>query len=236
MTIKKITLPENNLPIFQALAEAECRIQKIPANEENLKSFIYEFAVDSMDSFTPSPHLGVNSSTPKLAESFYKEFDEVFSSNVGWVAGKMKDKTPDVVKNKIGRLKGGIVNLVQLYMELGYGMKTKSRHIGLNTDFDYHKKVDELTTPEDYKRFLRVEQNKYARLYVATILTDVVMAVFKKLDTDMLQSIAENNLWGIEGIHDAEKAFKLLKSPINRRGFIKKVRGSLTVGDDTEEE
>lgn len=233
---KTITLPINNLPIFEALALAECRNQKISTSKDNVEAFIYEFAEEAIThSFTPSDDLGTNPVTPKIAESFYKEFDELFSDN-GWIAGKVKSKDPDIIKKKIGRLKGGLVNIVQLYMELGYELKTKNKRQGLNTDFDYHKKLDEHTTPEDYKKFLSVEQNKYARLYVATILSDVILAVFKKLDTDMLQSISDGDLWNIEGINDAEKAFKVLKSPKNRRDFVKKVRSSLKVGDSAEEE
>lgn len=232
--MKKITLPQNNFPIFEALAQAECRRQKVSTTPENVESFVYEFAEEAyLHSFTPSEELGKNPNTPKIAESFYKEFDDIFADD-GWFASKMKGQGIGLIKEKSSRFKGGMVNLVQLYMELGYGFKTKNKRAGLNTDFDYPTNLDEHISPEEYKKLLRVEENKYARLYAATIMTDVILAVFRRLDEDMLQNIANDDLWNVEDIKNPEERFKILKSSKNRREFVRKVRKTLTVGTSEE--
>lgn len=158
---------------------------------------------------------------------------------------------PKVFKNRLFRFKSAVVNLVQLYIESSMkewdsrklitadgrrydsegnrigGVKSKYNESN-ETSFSYRRRNKDEGDEEWYKYLVKIEMNRYLRLFVATFYMQVIC---KLIDTDinsMAKYIDKLNLAGINDLDNDRDKFSLLKYVPNREDFVVKVKDAFT--------
>lgn len=205
-------------------------------------------------SFTPSGEIGSgdsdyreNPTTPRISDKFY----DLFASYIGPEGSITRlfanDGSPSrVQKNRMFRLKSSIVNLVQLYLEASMkeynssklisvdgrifdqegnrvkGVKSK-RNKSNDTSFNY--KVRGSENDEQWFRYLlKIEMNRYLRLFTATFYMMVICDLFLTDINDMAKVVDLNDLANINSVKTDKKKFAKLKQPANRDAFVRGIQ------------
>jgi len=193
-------------------------------------------------SFTPSGEIGSgengvmdNPSTPRVSQSFYDGISSLVGED-GKVTKILNAKISSeaVGKNRMMRFKGSIINLVQLYIEAELNMRSrdkdsrkekvarrKRRDKGEDvkipqrervTDFNYKKRTTE-SDGEWEKYLVQVEENRYIRLFVATIFFKTISDLFSVKTNDLYKTMKSMNILDIEGKSDKLKMKIMKQSP-----------------------
>lgn len=223
---KKVTLPVGNKLIFDALADIAYQYESHkPKDAKAFKEDVCnELGAEAfLFSFTPSGEIGDNPQTPRIAETFYDSFPEIFSPKSGVVAINMTGESKAKVNNAIFRVKSSTVNLIQVYLETTMGLKTRNKEKSGNTSFDYPK-LSGKKTPAEYKLLLEVEKNRYMRLFIAAIFTKTIGTLLALSPSDLRKAIKDFDMWNINNVTDSKQAFAILRKPENRRNFVESVK------------
>ena len=234
MKKKTVTLPISNQKIFQSLADIAAVVEEIPAKdrEEFRQHIMNELGTEAfLKSFTPSGEIGDNPQAPRIAETFYDSLNDLVGPT-GTITKLMKKSTnsDNVLKNRMFRFKSAIVNLIQLYLDSVMGLKTndrpkadRGRTRARNTSFNYPE-LSGRKDEGDYQKLLDVEQNRYLRLFVATIFFTTLTDLFSISIPEMAKTIDSLDLTGANGITDPKKLFAHLRNPRTRESFITRTR------------
>lgn len=231
---KTVTLPISNRKIFQALADIAAVVEEVSPKEREAfrESVMNELGTEAfLKSFTPSGEIGDNPQTQRIAETFYDSLNDIVGPT-GTVTKMMKRSTSSdtVLKNRMFRFKSAIVNLIQLYLDAVMGLKTNDRpkidretKRVRDTSFNYPK-LSGRKDEQDYEKLLEVEQNRYVRMFVATIFFTTLSDLFALKIEDMSKTIESLDLIGAGNITDPKKLFAHLRNPRTRENFITRTR------------
>ncbi|NBV29445.1 hypothetical protein EBS02_10635 [bacterium] len=268
--VRQVTLPIGAKIMFKPIIDIAWAVQdnKDEIDKDEFYDHLFnELGVDGyLTSFTSEGHIGSGSNryevednphTARIAKSFYKALDDIFGDD-GSIPKMLSRNvsSPNVKKNRLFRFKGAIVNLVQLYCEaqLGFGTNARKKKTlkegeiesTIYTAFDYKRRTTE-TDEEWYRYLISVQENRYARLFVATILFITLSDIFLIRMPDVKKTIDKRNMAGIKNIKGdneldtLKKQFAQLKSVKNRKKFIQSIRKlwkldlrSPQAGDQTE--
>jgi hypothetical protein len=203
-------------------------------------------------SFTPSGEIGSghgeyseNPQTPRISASFYGAFPEFKKDGLVNTLMSKHTKSDKVKKNRILRFKSAVINLIQIYVDARLGLKTDDRDTSDQrkqrranakegkatpasytpriTSFNFKKRTTE--TDEEWMAYLiGVEQNRYKRLFVATIFFSTIIQLFEISMTDIDKLMTQLDLANIEGMSDPKKVYKKLMSDTNRDEFVMNIR------------
>lgn len=249
---KTVTLPINNYDIFNSLAEIAWSVEedkkKLSHNKEKFFHHIrQELGKDAFcRSFTPSGEIGSgetmeNPQTPRISKYFYDGLGTLFDAKSGSMSVIMRKHTNSerVEKNRMFRFKSSIVNLVQVYLETQMGLitndrpkedrKTKRKRV---TSFNYEKRPDGLSDEQWYDYLIKVEMNRYLRMFVATIFFVTIADLFsidmesmaKTIDSNDLANVNDIDASTMTNVKKLHKKFSRLKSPKNRQDFVENVK------------
>jgi hypothetical protein len=209
-------------------------------------------------SFTPSGEIGAgdsdyrdNPQTPRISKKFYSLFDRYIGSD-GVITKILSSKTSNsrVIKNRMFRFKSSIINLTQIYLESAMteyssskgmisdgrvykdgkrlkGVKAKFNESEV-TSFSYRKRKSGESEEEWFSHLLKVEMNRYLRLFVATFYMLVICDLFATDLDDMAKVIDLNDLANINSLPDNRMKFSKLKSPQNRASFVNRIQEIFT--------
>jgi hypothetical protein len=249
--IKTVTLPEGSRIMFEALAEIDWHNEmqdrkNAKSNPVDKKSFfeerLQEYGRDAfLHSFTPGGEIGSGESaeydlqdnphTPRITKNFYDSFKDLLEppkGNVKNINSMMRRNisSETTYKNRMFRFKSCLVNLVQLYLESEMKFVTnakKRKGDDVTTAFNYKRRTNE-NEEQWYTYLVEVEENRYVRLFVATIFLVTLADLFLIDVSDMSKTIDTLNLTGAEHIEDPKKKFKALNSLVTRKDFVDRVR------------
>lgn len=235
--MKKVTLPISNLPIYEELAmsylDTEGISEKDPSYHDRVGAVVYDLAVEAyLESFTPSGEIGNNPRTPKVADTFFKEFDDILGAR-GFFKTKLANKTDEYIASKERQFKGIIVNLSQLYLETQASLKTKGRNLSDNTyessSFEHEANaVKGKPSDAELNKMIKVETNRYVRLFMTTYFMEVVFNAMTTPADGIIKIINSLELLhGPEAQQDAKGILRYLKRSDVRAGFVKKLRDHL---------
>jgi hypothetical protein len=221
-------------------------------------AFLYSFTpsgeIGSGDSDHRDNPGGKKDKRPSGRISF--RFYDLFRDEIGprgRVTERLSGDKPNakVFKNRLFRFKSAVVNLVQLYVESsmkewdsrnlikadGRQYDSEGNRIGgiksaynesNETSFSYRRRRKDEGDEEWFKYLVRVEMNRYLRLFVATFYMQVIC---KLIDTDinsMAKYIDKLNLAGINKLDNDRDKFSLLKYVPNREEFVLKIKDAFT--------
>jgi hypothetical protein len=248
--VKQVTLPLGNKKVFEKLAQIAWRVEKesIKGNpergekEEFFDHVLQELGKDAfLYSFTPSGEIGDglntldNPQTPRIAKSFYEDGLEDLFGPGGEITKFFKRGNPSdaVQKNRLMRYKSAIVALVQLYLESAMKYKIRDKVPKDSTDaekmrervtsFNYTRRKSGMTDEEWYLELIRVEMNKYTRLFVAALFFSSISNIFLLKISDLTRSIDTQDLAGINSLNSNKKKYAKLRNEDNRKDFVKAV-------------
>lgn len=236
--MKKVTLPIANLDIFEELAksylETEGHKPNDPDYADRIEGAVYDLAMEAyLFSFTPSGEIGSNPRTPKVADSFFREFDDVLGPK-GFFKTKLTNSDPEYVASKERQFKSILVNLSQLYLETQAKLKTKGRELSDKSydpsSFEHGANaVKGKPTEEELQKMIKVETNRYIRLFMTTYFTHIV---FDGMRTDANSIIKIINSLGLlngpEADTDSKGILRYLKDTKTRSAFVKLLRDHLS--------
>jgi hypothetical protein len=220
--------------------------------KELIDGLIQEMAGDSyMVSFTSEGHIRDgknhlaqgNPNTPRISDSFYDGFRDLLgvkgdgSSTDGKITKMLKQNTNSdrKVKTRMIRFKGATINLVQLYLEAAlslvstdkntYAQKKNKEKIDREriTSFNYKKRPKGMSDSDWLESLISVEENRYMRMFIATIFFKTIADLFLVSSTDVYKTIKSQDLLGVNGL-TPKKKFAKLRQPSTRETFVEKVR------------
>jgi len=236
--MKKITLPLPTLAIFEELAKSHldtCGIsQSDKTYSDRVDACVYDLAIDAYNhSFTPSGEIGNNPRTPKIADSFFHEFDDILGDK-GFFKTKLVDASDKMIATKERQFKSILVSLSQLYLETQARLKTKGRQLNDqgydSSSFEYKPNAVKGKPDEtEMKDMVRVETNRYIRMFMATYFIHVVHDAMRTNSDSVVKII--NSLGLIqtpEADLDGSGVLRHLRSPKTRSQFVKMLRDHLS--------
>lgn len=214
-------------------------------------AFLYSFTPSGEIGSGDSDHRD-NPQTPRISKKFYDLFNNYLGQKGVVTEIFKKDGSPDrVLKNRMFRLKSSIINLVQLYVEstmkeydsnqiinadgrlVGQdgkrvkGVKSKFNKSN-ETSFSYRQRKKDETDEQWFKYLLKIEMNRYLRLFVATFYMMVICDLFATDIDDMAKVIDLNDLANINSLKTDKEKFSRLKHPANRDQFVRNIQEIFT--------
>jgi len=214
-------------------------------------AFLYSFTPSGEIGSGDSDHRD-NPQTPRISKKFYDLFTRYIGKNGEVTKIFQKDGSNErVQKNRMFRFKSSIINLVQLYVEstmkeydsnkiinadgrlVGQdGKRVKGVKAKFNksneTSFSYRQRKKDESDEEWFKYLLRVEMNRYLRLFVATFYMMVICDLFATDIDDMAKVIDLNDLAHINTLKSDKLKFAKLKHPANRDEFVRDIQEIFT--------
>ncbi len=250
---KNVSLPVGNKDIFEALGEIAFSVEDDKGGldrDDFINDVVQELGKDAfLYSFTPSGEIGdghntkQNPQTPRVAHSFYDGFRDMLgvkgegSATDGKVVKMLKQNTNSdrVINTRVIRFKGAVINLVQLYLESAlslvptdkntYKQKKNKESVKREriTSFNYKKRPAGMTDTDWIDYLISVEENRYMRMFIATIFFKTISELFLVSSTQVYKTIKAQNLLGVEGLSQKKK-FGKLRQPATRTTFVQLVR------------
>jgi hypothetical protein len=234
MNKKTVTLPISNKKIFRDLAEFAFKVENLPQEEKEdfIEDVMNQLAKEAfLFSFTPSGEIGDNPQTPRISETFYDNFPDLFGSK-GLITKVLGQNTESdrVLKNRMHRFKSSIINLIQLYLESAFKLKTNDRpktdrksNRQRLTSFNYPQ-ISGNKTEADYEKLNEVEYHRYVRLFVATIFFVTISKLIELDIVEMARVIDSLDLTRTKDIPSQKAKFKVLRDGKTRARFVERVR------------
>jgi hypothetical protein len=214
-------------------------------------AFLYSFTPSGEIGSGDSDHRD-NPQTPRISRKFYDLFNRYIGPNGEITKLFQKDgSNAKVQKNRLFRFKSSIINLVQLYVEStmkeydgqkiinadgrlfdNEGKRVKGVKSKFNksneTSFSYRQRKKNETDEDWFKYLLRIEMNRYLRLFVATFYMMVICDLFATDIDDMAKVIDLNDLANINSLKSDKLKFSKLKHPANRDQFVRNIQEIFT--------
>jgi hypothetical protein len=188
----------------------------------------------------------------RISFRFYDMFRDEIGPN-GRVTKRLSGGKPNpkVFRNRLFRFKSAVVNLVQLYIESSMkewdskklitadgrrydsegnrigGVKSKYNESN-ETSFSYRRRTKDEGDEEWYKYLVKIEMNRYLRLFVATFYMQVICKLIDTNINSMATYIDKLNLAGINNLDNDRDKFSLLKYVPNREDFVVKIKDAFT--------
>lgn len=159
--------------VVEELAKISLRQKGKKQDKENLNKEMQKIAIQALDSYIPSPELGINPS--KVAKSIQKIIAPEFYGTSALLRAKVKDDAG------MTEIKAAITNLVYAILKHFYGFNVKSTPAKIS-DFEYPSQKSEVD-------IRMVEMNRIIRVIIFTYVYRSLVPLLMISRTDFQRGI-----------------------------------------------